>query len=364
MRHLRKYMLGLVALGMAGLLICLLSPSMATLPASGCLAFVTLSQDKTAVELTHVENGVAGQVEPLASFKPAPDGRIFWSPDGKTIISEINGVLSYWQDYIIDPDNHTTIQYEFCSHWGGFKRWTTDSRYAIFECGDQYSDTSTSVFDTWNWAETINTAEKCPSFGTCRSGLLAVSPASPDILLKDGTLVHLASLSETAVIPHLSDADEAAWSPDGEYLAITQWRGYPECNLYLARGDGAQAQQISILDSCFGKPIWEYEGHRMTFQTESYKYILDADSRNLQVLASARQQASQITPNDPCSDVSHFLSGESTLGKVTTACWSPQKSLLATGDSNVLKIYDSNLTLLSSLTVSGTIRQISWSPVQ
>ncbi len=357
-------MLGLVALSAAVLVICLLSSSMAILPASGRLAFVTLSQDKTTVELIHVENGVVGQVELLASFKPVPDGRIFWSPDGKTIISEINGVLSYWQNYIINPGNHTMVQYEFCSHWGGFKGWTTDSRYAIFECGDQYSNNSTSVFDTWNREETVNTAKKCPPFGTCRRGPLAVSPVSPDILLKDGTLVHLASLSETVAIPHLSDALEAAWSPDEEYLAITQHMGYPECNLYLARGDGTQAQQITVMDSCGGILTWEHEGHRVTFQTESYKYILDAEPRNLQVLASSRQQASQTIPNDPCGDVSHFLSGESTLGKVTMACWSPQKSLLATGDSNVLKIYNLNLVLLSTLPVSGTIRQISWSPVQ
>ena len=117
-----------------------------------------------------------------------------------------------------------------------------------------------------------------------------MSPIFPDVLLKDGTLVHLSSLSETAVIPQLHDAHQATWSSDGEYLAITQWVGYPKCNLYLARGDGTQAHQITVMDSCFGKLTWEPEGHRLTFQTESYKYILDAESGDLQVLASSRQQ--------------------------------------------------------------------------
>ena len=113
---------------------------------------------------------------------------------------------------------------------------------------------------------------------------------------------------------------------------------------------------------------WEPNGSGevAVLSTKAERYILDPARQQVKTLpadTNPEQAVSQEGNMEPCGDCTYFLEGESPLGEVASACWSPDRVLLAIGEPGTLKVYDANLDLLQTLVVSGTVTRVAWFPI-
>jgi len=321
---------------------------------------------------------------------------LVWSPDGKRLGLGIQGTGPPFDQkgLVVDLERGELTGGIYChERWGGFKAWTSDSRYAIYSAHDQYGNSNISVFDVWKQELVIETRCKGGMEGSCKWGFVAVSTVAPDILLRNGTLVQLPDINKNTIISG-GYVQDAAWSPAGNLLAfvVCQQSVGSGCVLCLAQGDGSQVQRVGKVTNDRSFLLWSLDGQLVVSQD----YVLDVMTKEIQSLT--RSETIDIWLTDPCGDVTRFMDQWAAWqfernifsvspyltwqqktkyffkrlisggkppppGEVKDACWSPDRALLAVSSSDELKIYDTHLQLLRTISISGTVERIAWSPI-
>jgi len=301
---------------------------------------------------------------------------LFWSPDHKGLLVEGDTYITKQPTWVVNVVERKAAKIEGWVYlWSGFYKWTSDGRYAIYTSSDQYGNSDATVFDAWQWKTVISTTSKtCPfpqdMTGSCNRRVAEISPFTSTLLLKDGSFLSLSDFSETRVFsPGLVRVAE--WSDNAKYLAIVHsLRHSDECHLYLVNANGTEPLSLATL-SCYDYHYYKYRAlqwepnskHAILF-TKTARYVLDPVRQQVEILpadVSPTQTASQENNAGPCGNCDTFLNGESSLGEVTAACWSPDEALLAIGNVGNLSVYDANLNLLQTLAVSGTVKRLAWS---
>lgn len=332
---------------------------------TGRFALLVSPFQQPASESLYIGDLATNQVKFLFETR-ANGSELFWSPDGRRLIvsgSFPTGLYALIGD--VTDGKAAEIKGGIYA-WGGFAGWTSDGHYAIFTSDDQYGNSDTTVFDTWQWQMVITTTatkDACFEFhsmgGGCYRRVSAVSPVSPALVLMDGTLIDISHLTETSVISR-SIVKAATWSPDGQYLAFIRLQVYPrECSLYLAKGDGARSRPLARVPCDYTLLEWKYDA--AVLWTETEKFILDPVKQQISTFSVASWETPQPKCKEPCGNLFPFLR-ESPSSEITSACRSPDKALLAIGKSGMLQIFDANLNLLQTFAVPGTVMQIAWSP--
>lgn len=324
--------------------------------------------------LTQTDQGDSLYIVDLAvdqvDFLFSPDGagtQLFWSPDRNRLVRLGYFSIATW---IVDVAEREFIKIGSSEHhWSGFTGWTPDGHYAVFSNSDQYGNSSAAVFDAWQWITVINTTatrKACPNShsmsGGCYRRAAAISPFTPTLLLQDGSVLNLTDLTETSVFSK-GLAHSAQWSNNGEYMVWVHHLNPGECYLCLANADGTQPLSLATVPCDYQSLQWELDGSAALF-AETSRYILDPVKRQVEILpadADSMPSISQKDEIDPCGDCDGLLSGESSLGEITAACWSPDKALLAVGKPGNLSVYDADLNLLRTFVVSGTVETLAWS---
>jgi Tol biopolymer transport system component len=288
-----------------------------------------------------------------------------WSPDGKRLAIGKTGNCALQREWVVDLEQDKTEELSFCS-WGGVYHWTSDSRYVIYYCVGRRLGTGPSaagmVFDTLEWETTRLPSESCNwDDQVCLNGPIAVSPTSPHVILENGKIVNLSDDRSTDIC---NSIDSAAWSPDGSLLAFASCdcQGQSACALYLAHGDGSQIKQIASTDDFgTGLLLWASDGRSVTF---GERYVLDVEKLQVEAAPVSSSDETPYTWRADCGNVDTLTTDESSpLHEATAACWSPDSALLAVGEPNTLRVYDSRFNLLYSFPISGTISNIAWSPM-
>jgi len=296
-------------------------------------------------------------------------GQLFWSPDRNGLVIANSGITGLSACIVNVAERRFVELGGWVYYQGGFDGWTSDGRYAIFSNGDHYGNTGTTVFDTWQWTTIISTtSDVCFDAhgmgGMCNRRAIAISPFTPTLLLRDGTVLNLTDLTETTVFSK-GVAYFAQWSSDANYLVVMHRQIYPrECHLYLANADGTQAFPLATVSCDYETFQWESDEKHAVLSTKTEKYVLDLIQQQVKVFpvdANSTQSTPQEHDLSLCGNCDVLLGGESPLGKVTAACWSPDRTLLAVGKPGTLNLYDADLNLLRTFVVSGTVETLAWS---
>jgi len=375
MQRVIRYALVFVLLAVV-LLQSMLTSDIASPYRAGRLAVLTESGDGESLYIVDLASHQADFL-----FEPGGSGfRLYWSPTGNHLVvaGSFPTGLGAW---VVDPDQKKWNEMRgWIFAWGHFAGWTSDGRYALFTSYDQYGNSDSTVFDTWQWRTVITTTTSLPSpclwrsmGGGCYRKVQAIAPKSPMLLLANGVLVDLPHLGYTQVLPE-GITWCAAWSPDEKYLALVNCPWIPcaggiNCQFYITDGDGTNPHYLTHLTP---EPIgfcsfnWQQEEERqvVVLLTGKARYIWNPARQEMR--SRLRNPESEGLPHPPkenaCGDTAKFLKGESPLGDVTAACWSPDRNLLAVGGTDALKIYDANMRLIQTVEIRGTIRSVSWSP--
>jgi hypothetical protein len=135
--------------------------------------------------------------------------------------------------------------------------------------------------------------------------------------------------------------------------------------MYLAQGDGTRILESTPMTCQGGYIQWSPDGQALIFRGQKETYVLNIEHQAVEIQpASQNEKFAWPTSTDPCGDAGRFEHQiSSSLGKVASACLSPDKALLAVGTQGALKIYDAHLNLLRSISIDGTVHGIAWSPV-
>ncbi len=308
-----------------------------------------------------------GEVVPLVDH--CNTGLPRWSPDGKRFaVGE--GSMGCNPGWIVDIDKGQKAQIAWTYSFGGLYKWTSNSRYAIFASEDQYGNSDILVFDSQTWKTvsgptSIGCFEQHSTGGQCSRGLSAISPSDSDILLDDGTLIQLPDLTQARVISN-SEVYDAAWSPDGNQLALVDWHYAANydivCTLNLSQKDGSQMFKVTEVQCPYGSIKWAPNGRTLFYTGPHQDYLYDLNKNTIQI-TPVIDKGTTVQPDQGDDSSKIIVQTLERNDKATFICWSPDKELLAVGTQGALKIYDKSLNLLRSIPVRGTVQNIAWSPV-
>ncbi len=324
-------------------------------------------QEPFSKSLLYVADLVADQAQLAASLyqTPLPGHSCappVWSPDGKRLaLGEWDGECLQSYSIVDLEQGKVWDSWNSCGR-GGFKEWTSDSRYVAFSCYGHEDTTSVVVLDVLKEKKKLSLPVRPHDWiGPYRWGLVAISPVSPTLLLQDGSLIYLPDLSFTIVNGYIH---KGAWSPDGSLLAFIGCQAYrSSCALYLAQGNGAYAQRITEIPPIDGPVLWASNAQSVTFGEKPEKYILDVQQQQVRILPRDEEEL-PWPGRDLCGDTAPFLEKDTSPFRGTTAaCWSPDNAMLAVGGLNTLRVYDRDFHLLHSFPVTGTVSNIAWSPI-
>jgi hypothetical protein len=320
-------------------------------------------------ELLYIGDLASNQVHFLVETN-AYGSNLHWSPDGKRLIVSGSFPTGLYA-LVVDPVSGENKEIEGGRYaWGSFQGWTADGHYAIFTSGDQYGNSDTTVFDAWQWRAVITTtATEGTCFqlhsmgGGCYRRVSTISPVSSTLVLQDGTLIDIPRLKQTSVISQ-GVVTAAIWTPDGQYLVFVLNRSYPGsssrgCWLYLANGDGAQLRLMSEVPCLHS--LLEWKDHYAVLWTESERFFLDPEQELVSIIPLASWEKPQLNQEESCGNLYQLLK-QSPTTEITSACRSPDKTLLAIGKPGRLQIFDSSLNLLQTFTISGTVKHMAWAP--
>jgi hypothetical protein len=148
-------------------------------------------------------------------------------------------------------------------------------------------------FDTQAWTQfSAGLAGLGDMQGRNGNGVAAVAPSSPRIISGNGDVIHLPDSPRGNLLAGTGKTyvARAAWSPDETHLAFLAYsqRSFPvDTVLYLAQGDGAQPQPITLVEFINWQPLtvsWSGDGAVVVVATDLNHYALDVASGQLQIV--------------------------------------------------------------------------------
>lgn len=180
-----------------------------------------------------------------ASGGGADDG-----PRGLIAFSAITNGPGYQQIYVADLGTGTVTQLTHGADGGYDPSWSPDGAHIAFE-----------------W----------PSTGPCHS------PACSRIFIVDAD-----GANRHPFTPGNVRAENAAWSPTGDRIAYSQWRGGYRASIYTRTLDGTVVRVTHGKDVFDSFPVWSPDGTRIVFSREdgvqSGNYVVNADGSGLRRL--------------------------------------------------------------------------------
>ncbi len=233
-------------------------------------------------------SSVVQKQTPTPEFPQAPEDSPSWSPDHRYYAD--SSVSSYGHEarvYDYKNKQYGTIPMEH--YFVSFKGWTEDSRYAIFNSSDQYSNSLAYTFDTVDWTDApLSYNLNCSMSGDCDDGAVAIAPKTSYVLLYNGRLLYLPESTATTI--NEDTIAKAVWSQDEKYLTfITVVRSKNEeekivyeCTLFLTKPDYNNVEEVFSIKDCprgVGKgPLslkWVEDGQVVQIDIGETQYLID-----------------------------------------------------------------------------------------
>lgn len=213
-----------------------------------------------------------------------------------TAVSVTTDITGYYQHYcIIDWENDQGFYLDGRLQRDWFLGWTIGQHYGIFTTASHYGVTETIVFDTEQWRIAPEAGTECAmpyAMTACYGGVVAISPIADQYLNRWGQIVDIPTGTRTQLSSPIDwSVYGGTWSPDGTHLAyLTREKSEITANsiLFLARGDGSQAQEIAALPLAFRwsstRWHWLSGGQQLVLTTgedENLRYVLDITTGRL-----------------------------------------------------------------------------------
>jgi hypothetical protein len=205
----------------------------------------------------------------------------YHSPDGRFCAGELDfgGVM-------VQADDGRFL-YASLWKWNDFIGWTPDSRYALFENGDQYGNNFAVLLDTELWEVWRPGRESTCTLGMsgqCQQGFVLVT--ANWLLQGNGTYIDLANRTEKSLFAE--EGNGFIWlanlSPDKSKIAFLgaeqmakEGPGGTPVSLYIANADGTNVTIVpdltfSVWDIYPPELIWQADSQHIYFDIENQTY--------------------------------------------------------------------------------------------
>lgn len=193
-------------------------------------------------------------------------GAQYESPDGKNYATDLA---------VVSADQRKCVTIPVMEIVQTFVGWTRDSRYAVFNLGNQYGDLYGTAFDAVNWERIPLHTLAAPAPGTLPTGsnhfgVVGIAPQSNRVVPQDGSLINLPNTVQTNVLRGMQNDRVAAvaWSPDEAQFAFVGWDVTdvqdtsidPDLDIFLYQGIGydnlRESRQINLPTYELPSLIW------------------------------------------------------------------------------------------------------------
>ena len=215
-----------------------------------------------------------------------------WSPDGRRILHDRNGVI-----FVMSDDGNWNFRLVSKTYNVSHPVWSPDGTKIVFHCHpDDKAELCVSDVDGGNLTRlTDNLAvDSRPAWSPDGDKIIFVSDrdGNDEIYVMDADGRHPKRLTFSGGRGNQGVDTAPSWSPDGQEILFQSGRVGVEWHIYVMNSDGTNVRPLTPITASSECPSWSSDGQTIVFHS-----LLDSDKGEIYVMDRDDSNVTRLTTN-------------------------------------------------------------------